>query len=75
MLSIRFVVLLGLISFTVPSPTLPAAPPHALSEGQLPDDWRLQPLKDLNGYFPFQPPKSRKEWDQRSADVRRRRIE
>jgi hypothetical protein len=74
MLSTRLFVLLGLISFTVTSPALSAAPPRALSEGQLPGDWRLQPLKDLNGYFPFQPPKSREEWDQRSADVRRQLL-
>ena len=37
-----------------------------------PDDIRLQPLKDLDGYFPFQPPQSVQLWEQRSAQLRRR---
>lgn len=36
-----------------------------------PNDVRLQPLKDLNGYFPFTPPRSKAEWDQRAEYVRR----
>jgi hypothetical protein len=35
------------------------------------EDIRLQPLKDLNGYFPFNPPKSLREWEQRREYVRR----
>ncbi len=35
------------------------------------DDVRLQPLKDLNGYFPFTPPKSLPAWEQRKESVRR----
>ncbi len=46
--------------------------PRALPEGQLPADQRLQPLRDLNGYFPFQPPVERAEWELRSEQVRRR---
>ncbi len=46
--------------------------PRALPEGQVPDDRRLQPLKDLDGYFPFQPPASKEEWDVRAERVRRR---
>ncbi|MCB1209784.1 MAG: acetylxylan esterase [Verrucomicrobiales bacterium] len=34
-------------------------------------DVRLQPLKDLNGYFPFNPPSSLSEWDVRKEYVRR----
>ena len=34
-------------------------------------DVRLQPLKDLNGYFPFNPPSSLSEWDVRRDYVRR----
>jgi dienelactone hydrolase len=37
----------------------------------LPNDVRLQPLKDLNGYFPFEPPQSKEEWDKRAEYVRR----
>ena len=29
------------------------------------EDIRLQPLKDLNGYFPFNPPSSLSEWETR----------
>jgi len=35
------------------------------------EDVRLQPLKDLNGYFPFNPPESLREWEQRKEYVRR----
>lgn len=36
------------------------------------EDIRLQPPKDLNGYFPFNPPSSLSEWDERREQVRRR---
>lgn len=45
--------------------------PRALPEGKLPNDVRLQPLKDLDGYFPFTPPASRTEWEKRAEQVRR----
>ncbi len=32
---------------------------------------RLQPLKDLNGYFPFNPPSSLSDWEARKEYVRR----
>src|ERR1043166_9094977 len=48
-----------------------AAPPRALPEGKLPDDKRLEPLKDLDGYFPFTVPKSKGEWEKRAERVRR----
>ncbi len=35
------------------------------------EDIRLQPPKDLNGYFPFDPPSSLSEWDARKEFVRR----
>ena len=46
--------------------------PRALPEGQLPNDSRLKPPKDLNGYFPFQPPKNLDEWKVRAEQLRRR---
>ncbi len=49
-----------------------AAGPRVLPQGQLPDDRRLEPLKDLNGYFPFHPPKTREAWNQRAEELRRR---
>ncbi|MCL4203953.1 MAG: acetylxylan esterase [Pirellulaceae bacterium] len=35
------------------------------------EDVRHQPLKDLNGYFPFEPPASLGEWELRKEYVRR----
>lgn len=35
------------------------------------EDVRLQPLKDLDGYFPFNPPSSLGEWEQRKERVKR----
>ncbi len=60
-------VFLSLIVFVT---TAPAAP-RVLPEGKLPNDARLQPLKDLDGYFPFTPPKSKAEWEKRAERVRR----
>lgn len=37
----------------------------------LAEDIRLQPLKDLNGYFPFNPPAELAEWEERREWVRR----
>lgn len=36
-----------------------------------PKDARLEPLKDLNGYFPFQVPESAEAWNERADRVRR----
>jgi dienelactone hydrolase len=52
-------VLLGALHALWPSPA-PAA------------DVRTGPLKDLNGYFPFNPPSSLSEWDARKEQVRHR---
>ncbi len=48
-----------------------AAAPKALSTGQLPNDRRLGKLKDLNGYFPFEPSVTWEGWQERSEAVRR----
>jgi dienelactone hydrolase len=48
----------------------PAAP-RALPPGKLPNDSRLEPLKDLDGYFPFTPPASPAAWEKRADRVRR----
>ena len=50
------------------------AAPRVLPTGQLPDDRRLQPLKDLNGYFPFAPPESIEAWEERKAKIRQRML-
>src|SRR3954466_5343992 len=48
-----------------------AAAPRVLPEGKQPGDARLEPPKDLNGYFPFVVPKSKEEWQARAEKVRR----
>jgi dienelactone hydrolase len=45
--------------------------PQVLPKGQVLDDWRREPLKDLNGYFPFTPAKSEQAWRERQERVRR----
>ncbi|MBL9174070.1 MAG: acetylxylan esterase [Verrucomicrobiales bacterium] len=51
----------------------PAAWTALRADGTAPpvQDVRLLPLKDLDGYFPFRPPGSRPEWEQRAEQVRR----
>jgi dienelactone hydrolase len=51
-----------------------AAGPRVLPDDKLPADQRLQPLKDLDGYFPFTPPSSREAWEQRSEQVKRQML-
>src|ERR1041384_8196451 len=60
---------LGLSIATVTFKT--TAAPRVLPEGRLPNDVRLEPLKDLDGYFPFIPPASKGEWEKRAGRVRR----
>jgi len=48
-----------------------AEAPRVLPAGTLPNDVRLQPLKDLDGSFPFTPPASKEEWEKRAERVRR----
>lgn len=48
-----------------------AVGPRILPEGQLPQDSRLGPLKDLDGYFPFKPAPDRASWERRAERVRR----
>ena len=51
----------------------PGADIHRVyDQGQQPNDQRLEDLKDLNGYFPFQVPESRGAWEARAAELRRR---
>ena len=39
-----------------------------------PNDQRLSSPKDLNGYFPFTPPKTKEEWSTRAEYVRRQML-
>ena len=52
--------------------SMPAAEGRVLPEGRRPDDVRLGPLKDLNGYFPFEVPNSKEAWETRAAELRQR---
>jgi dienelactone hydrolase len=60
-----------LVILILTAPGLFAAGPRVLPDGTVPDDIRLQPLKDLDGYFPFRPPTSKVEWEKRAERVRR----
>src|SRR6185437_13775020 len=44
--------------------TLLLLAPFTTLAAEAPNDVRLQPLKDLNGVFPFTPPKTKALWDQ-----------
>src|SRR5690348_10877641 len=54
--------------------TLHADPTRVLPDGKLPNDRRLLPLKDLDGYFPFTVPASKEAWETRAEEVRRRLL-
>jgi dienelactone hydrolase len=60
---------IALLAFSVA--TAHAEAPRVLPEGEKPNDRRLQPLKDLDGYFPFDVPKSKEAWLKRREEVRR----
>ncbi len=67
----------GFLSFSLLVATaagIVAETPRALPAGQQPQDARLQPLKDLNGYFPFTPPTSTSDWEKRARRVRRQML-
>jgi dienelactone hydrolase len=70
--------LLLAIEATIPNPPQSkiacATDPVAVEPNSPPNDRRLLPPKDLNGYFPFTPPKSKEEWDTRSEYVRRQML-
>lgn len=51
---------------------LHAKGPRALPADELPDDKRLEPLKDLNGYFPFKPSENAADWSERAEKLRQR---
>ena len=43
---------------------------RVVPEGKLPEDIRLEPLKDLDGYFPWTPPTSPQAWQTRADQLR-----
>ena len=44
--------------------------PRVLPAASLPADKRLEPLKDLDGYFPWTPYNSKIAWDNRAATLK-----
>ena len=67
----NLLVLSTILCLLAPS-TVDAATPRVFPEGQRPDDSRLAPQKDLNGYFPFEVPATRKEWEVRKRELKQR---
>ncbi|MEC7774676.1 MAG: acetylxylan esterase, partial [Planctomycetota bacterium] len=63
---------IAFLLITCCSVSLFAKAPRVFPEGQRPDDARLKPLKDLNGFFPFEVPKSLEAWEKRAAELRLR---
>jgi dienelactone hydrolase len=47
-----------------------AEPPRVLPAGTQPDDTRLMPLKDLDGYFPWTPPPTLAAWKVRAEQLK-----
>ncbi|MBP86672.1 MAG: acetylxylan esterase [Planctomycetaceae bacterium] len=65
---------IAVLTLSILSSSLLAETPRVLPEGKLPSDRRLEPLKDLNGYFPFNPAESEAAWAKRSERVRRQLL-
>src|SRR3954447_11799914 len=63
--------ILCLCALSLYTPPMQGEAPRVLPDGKLPADIRLEPLKDLDGYFPFNPPASKAEWEKRAERVRR----
>ncbi|PQO39846.1 acetylxylan esterase [Bremerella cremea] len=59
-----------LLILILPTFAVAQDPVRILPAGQLPDDARLAPPKDLDGYFPFSPPESKEAWQVRAEEVR-----
>ncbi len=70
LMKLRTLILLASVSVMPGTPAFAAE--RALPAGAIPDDARIQPLKDLNGYFPFTPPTSKGVWQERAAQVKKR---
>ena len=62
---------LAFVSLDCPGVEGGEAVPRALAQGKLPDDRRLGPLKDLDGYFPFTPRATPEGWNSRAQQLRR----
>jgi dienelactone hydrolase len=65
--------IVALLAFLL-SLEIAAAPLRLLPPGDSPPDRRLEPLKDLDGYFPFYPPPTQEAWLHRSERLRRQLL-
>ena len=54
--------------------TVRAEAPQLYADGEKPKDHRFEPLKDLDGYFPFDVPETKEAWLKRRDDVRRQTL-
>ena len=71
----RWRMILGVLAgLLVAVPAAQSAGLRVLPEGRLPDDRRLGPLVDLNGYSPFTPCVSRAAWAERAEQLRRQLL-
>ena len=61
-----------MLVFVVLSNLCALAEDQLVLDGKQPNDRRLQPLKDLNGHFPFLVPDSLDTWHQRAGQLRHR---
>ena len=68
---VSFLLVLVAIGMNLQPSITHAGGPRAFAEGSLPPDSRLEPLKDLNGYFPFTPAESPAEWAVRAQRLKR----
>ena len=67
----RCIVIIMLLVVSTTSISL-ADSPRVFPAGKTPDDRRLQTLKDLNGYFPFEVPATKEGWQERREELGRR---
>ena len=65
---------IGLAAATAVAHPLSAAAPRVLPDGTLPEDRRLEELKDFDGYFPFEPSPTPEAWAARAEQVRRQML-
>ena len=64
--------LLAAITLQFAGASVLAQAPRVFPVGTQPDDVRLKPLKDLNGFFPFDVPENLELWKQRADELRMR---
>ena len=69
-----FPLALALAAAMVPACALHAAAPRVLPQGSLPDDLRLEDLRDFNALSPFVPSPTPEAWAHRAERVRRQML-